>query len=851
MIDDHSRVLNSLPLSESATLSLCAPIHLTTFLCCSAINHLPLMGLGTRQLRAYDLALTRYDVPELPSSSSMIDSPYLTRPPRDKDKGKDKDSSMIMYTCQPPASTSNSHLPPCQYRITLPSGPAGPGVSFPVSLALQLPPSSSPSSSSPQLALHSLSIVLERRMVFYEASGAESAPELLSGTASSTPEPSPAASRSSFRSTASTATVSAAPAHTAPHTPSSSIGSSTLNALGISIGRKRSASATPSTLPHKSLTNTIATAETTLAIDGNGPPRSAQLTIELAMPPRPPPSQWPVGETTRTDLATIAFYIRIKVGVAVVQPHSPHRPPTSSSSGSTPSSGAAPTVYEYELPEREVQMVSVTEEERALALARIADRRSRSRRASASASDKPVLPGDPGAAAGVPPLPKGASTIKFELDDTLKGGVSAAMLNSRLKSVKANRDAAPVAADGAGSPPPAVNNSSSGSSGSGSGSGSSGSSPYPALPSTGPSSASAPLDTQDTNSYHNTPNELLSMGSKTPRPQTASGTPPPAHNNHENTASPAHLIRMRRSQSGKAMCRPQSEVVSPHELDSARMHGVFLASDWKECGRPNGASDHRDITDGSKSDSEAKVRARVRKDRSPTATVAAMNTIDKPLPIPTMPPPVPSKDDVPPPLPPKKSSLPSPTRPIPPPPSAYLISISSQQQQSQSQPLGLHTVATPMSALEAAPMPVLAPSNNVPKTGAADAWEKILDRLPTRGKRRSDEMRNNQLSPSSSLSLSPSPSPSPSFSSLSPSPPGSAFSHGYRHGHGHARIPQARFNTSARSSPNLLDPLSASPLSASADLARGRDQQRRPRGNSTVSRSRKTGLFSALLSAKA
>ena len=719
-------------------------------------------------------------------------------------------------------------LPPCQYRITLPSGPIGPGASYLVSLALQLPPSSPSSSSNPQIALHSLSVVLERRMVFYEASGAESAPELLSGTASSTPEPSPAASRFSLRSTVSSATGSTTPVPTPPHTPSFSNGSSTLNAFGISIGRKRSASASPTTLPYKSCTTTIVTTETTLASGRSGPARTAQLTIELPVPPRPPSSQWPIGETTRTDLAAVAFYVRVKVGV-VVQPQSSH-PPThrpatsSSSSASASSSGAAPTVYEYELPEREVQMVNVTEEERAVALARIAERRSRSRRASASASDKPTSTGDPGPSSGAPPLPKGASTIKFEHDDALKGGVSAAMLNSRLKGVKASRDAAP-AASGLVASSAVVN-----SSGSGSGSGSLGPSPSTE------SSASALLNMENYTFYPNTPNESTPTRSKTPRPQTASGTPPPAHNNHENTASPAHLIRMRRSRSGKAMCRPQSEVVSPHELDSARLHGVFLASDWKECGLSNGTS-ARNTTEGSKSDSEAKVRAR--KDRSPTAT--GMSTFDGSLPPPT-PPPVPSKDDTPPPPPPKKPSPPSPTRPIPPPPSAHPISISIQQQQQQQRPLpSLPTVSPPSSSAERAleepaPMPVPS-SSSAPKSAAADAWEKVRDRLATRRKRRSDEMRNQ---PSSSASASPSPSPSLSLPSLSPSPPGSASSHG--HG-GHGRVPQARFNPGARSSPNLLDPMSA-------DLTRGRDKQRRPRGNSAVSRSGKIGFFSAILSGK-
>ena len=436
----------------------------------------------------------------------MTDSPYTARAPTDKDKDEDEESSLYLYTCEPPASASTSHpfLPPCKYRITLPSGPIGPGASFPVSLALQLPPSSSSSSSNPQIALYSLSVVLERRMVFYEASVAESAPEPLSGTAPSTPKPSPAASRS----TASSATASTTPVPTPAHTPSCG---STLNATGISLGRKRRASASPTTLPYKSCITTIVTTETTLASGGSGPARTAQLTIELPVPPRPPLSQWPIGETTRTDLATIAFYVRVKVGV-VVQPqssHATHCPPTSSSSSaSASSSGAAPTVYEYELPEWEVQMASVTEEEREVALARIAEWRSRSRRVGARAPNKLTSTGDPVPSSDVRPLPKGASTIKSKLDDAPKGGVSAAMLNSRLKSVKASRaSAASAAASGFVASSVVVNSSDSRTGSSG------------PCPSTG-SSASALLSVGSYGFYPNTPNEPIPTRSKTPRPQT-------------------------------------------------------------------------------------------------------------------------------------------------------------------------------------------------------------------------------------------------------------------------------------------------------------------------------------------
>lgn len=613
---------------------------------------------------------------------------------------------------------------------------------LPVAVALHLPAPALPHA--PALALHSVSVVLERRMEFYEASGTQSSPELLSGTATTTPESSPTPSRTSFRSTVSTLTAHAP-------TPSSSLSSATLT--GFTLGRKRSASPA-AVLPAKSLSSPIASAESTLGGTTGGSGSSAALTINLAVPPRPAPSQWPLGETTRTDLASIAFYVRVKVGVAVQSASASqsrsHSPPHAAPA---PSSAAAPTVYEYELPEREVQVVSVTEDERAVALARVAERRSRSgansRRASVGAADaKPMLATDAAAGAeAVPPLPKGASAIKFGLDDALKGGVSAAMLNSRLKNVKASREAAAAAAGLALGPSstPAVSGPS--------GSGSSGSSACSSTPST--VSSCSPLVSQ---SGQNTQHDYISNTynynakespvprtprSKTPtgtarRPQTTSGAPPSAHNSK---AAQAHV---RRTQSGQATYhRPPSDALPPHEPDPARQ---LLAPDWAERdgGKASGGSSRRSSQGaGSKSDSEA--RARARKDRSPPACDA---------------PAVPAS--------PHRMVPPSPSRPIPPPP--------------------------PPASWPPAPRQPASP-------------------------------------------------PPPSFASRSPSssPPASVSSHA--HTPMHAPIPRVSVNPSARSSPNLLDPMSAD--------ARGRDKQRRPRGNSNASPRTAKGFFTALLSAKA
>ena len=284
--------------------------------------------------------MTRYDFPEpFPKPSS----PYVTHVSTDPDA----------YLHDFQFSGALAHLPPYQYRITLPSTPIGPKSLLPVVLALRLPAPAD----SPPLALHSVSVVLERRMDLYRDC-TQGPPGVLSGTTTTTPE--------------------------APPTPS------------------RTSRASAAVLPAKSLRTTIATAESTLggSAGSSSSSSSADLTINLDVPPRWP-GEWPMGETTRTDLASIAFYVRVKVGVVVQsqsQSQSPPRPQSPHHATSL-SSGAAPTVYEYELPEREVQMVCVSEEERAVAMARIAEHRSRSRtnpgQASTGAADaKSMLTAD-------------------------------------------------------------------------------------------------------------------------------------------------------------------------------------------------------------------------------------------------------------------------------------------------------------------------------------------------------------------------------------------------------------------------------------------------------------------------
>lgn len=280
-------VASSVPTSSSGVI---VTDHL---LCdCTAINTMQYVGLGTRQVRAYDLAFTRHDIPE------PLPSPYLAVHPQG------------YYSIQPPL-----RIAPCLYKLSTPTHPAGPGGTFPVSISLQFaadrPPTGSLSRSrfaSP--VVHSIYAFIERRIELYETSGFAS-PELLSGigTAATTPDASPASSRTNLL-----------PRHTPEPSPSSSLTVVGANLHAGTHGRKRprSPAAQQQLLPAKSIVTVLSEAETSTfsppgANMGSATPSTIEARLDLSLPPRPPPSQWPIGETIKTELATLRFYLRVKV----------------------------------------------------------------------------------------------------------------------------------------------------------------------------------------------------------------------------------------------------------------------------------------------------------------------------------------------------------------------------------------------------------------------------------------------------------------------------------------------------------------------------------------------------------
>lgn len=219
-----------------------------------------------RQIRTYELALTRYNVPS-----------RLPSPPPTQQRSPD----LPGYSLSPPSS----RIPQFFYRITDAEHAVGPGDHYPVEVSLVL-------NQHPVVQLQSLSVSLERRLELFEASGSSTSAE----TVTIHPTPSP--------STASMASISGIFANL-----------SSSNSQSNMLTRKRSASPTSESvlLPAKSMTSSLVSAQTTeFKPDETG---GITASVNLPLPARPSLSHWPIGESLKTDLAKIYFVLRIKVSL--------------------------------------------------------------------------------------------------------------------------------------------------------------------------------------------------------------------------------------------------------------------------------------------------------------------------------------------------------------------------------------------------------------------------------------------------------------------------------------------------------------------------------------------------------
>ncbi|KAK0210606.1 hypothetical protein DFS33DRAFT_1294294 [Desarmillaria ectypa] len=305
------------------------------------LNHIPITGVGSRQVKHSELPLTRYDTPAqfLPSHRRQQSSSI---PPLDR-------------------QTLKPRAPRIRYAIKCPSFPIGPMDLVSVHLYL-LPNDAS-------VSIRSASAIIERRIHVNEASARSAAPASYSNTSgrpisqanfehhspalsplSHSPISSYQDSHHNTHASISSSSLSSAPTIT-PNSvfPSTTTLSTAEKRPLLHVGSSSESALTPPTsseLPHgRTSVHPVAGMEssTPFTRDQNG---ILTKTLTVPWPVPKSNSRWAVGETVITDFVSVKFFVRVKVVV-------------------TSPSGTE----SLELEERELFVVSTNDAERQLALA--------------------------------------------------------------------------------------------------------------------------------------------------------------------------------------------------------------------------------------------------------------------------------------------------------------------------------------------------------------------------------------------------------------------------------------------------------------------------------------------------
>ncbi|KAF5358356.1 hypothetical protein D9756_001895 [Leucocoprinus leucothites] len=307
----------------------------------AVLNHAYIPGVGSRQVKHFELPLVRYDLPTHIPLSPLPD-PYLSQ------------------------ITNKPRAPRIRYSVDTPTNAIGP--TDLVSVPIHLQPTDH------AVSIRSASVIVERRIQLFENSNATppqpspTTPFINSSSRSSSP------THSDSPASASTASVFSHP-QTAQHidtlqiNPQASVSFSSLNSSNptltpnsVFLSSTSVASSTRPLLPPttpppptnastsslhaKLITNTIAEAETSgrFVRDENG---VWNKTMTLQWPVAKSHSRWAVGESILSDLASVRYFVRVKVAVQ-------------SPSGSDT----------LELNEKEIFVVSTNNAERQLAITR-------------------------------------------------------------------------------------------------------------------------------------------------------------------------------------------------------------------------------------------------------------------------------------------------------------------------------------------------------------------------------------------------------------------------------------------------------------------------------------------------
>jgi hypothetical protein len=256
-----------------------------------ALTHIPLGSVGSRQVKHFDLPFIRYDVPPRPSTPPS--------PP-----------------CYLGSQTSKPRAPIIRYRVGVSTTPVGPQdlVSVPISLQ----PIDHP------VSIRSASLIVERRIQLHETNTSSSL------TLSSTlPISVASSSRSHSQSHSASSSYSSSPAprpdnHSdinqaslPSYSSSSSVSPSPVASTVFSDNESArpllsQPSASPPLPPFKTITHSVVGVESSgrFACDDEG---VWTKTLTFQWPCAKSSTRWAMGETMQTGLASVKFFVRVKV----------------------------------------------------------------------------------------------------------------------------------------------------------------------------------------------------------------------------------------------------------------------------------------------------------------------------------------------------------------------------------------------------------------------------------------------------------------------------------------------------------------------------------------------------------
>ncbi|KAG8884861.1 hypothetical protein FRB97_003068 [Tulasnella sp. 331] len=352
------------------------------------ITHAPLVGQGTRQAKAYDLNFVRHSAPP----------PLYSSP----------SSSATLATCD--ANTVSNKLPSCSYDLSTPNYALGPEDALPISLRIR------PGAASTAVTRVALSV--ERRVVFKDPSKTNNvlpfpSNQLAEGSGSPSPLPTPPSSakvdeqqqekngsseeeaelgEEEQEEDGSDVATLTGPRKEDPFASTETLkppivvtGTTSAQSTGIPSSPPP-ASPEATSFPFsilrsgpKTLTQTIASIERTkgeLNVDKDGDGALVYSADMMSAIPLVKPGHWALGETMKTALVSVRFFVRVKV--TLTSPSKSSTPSASNSnsalnaSSSSSSSSSSSTISErISIPSQEIYIVGINTARRAYVRAKL------------------------------------------------------------------------------------------------------------------------------------------------------------------------------------------------------------------------------------------------------------------------------------------------------------------------------------------------------------------------------------------------------------------------------------------------------------------------------------------------